>query len=331
MIAKNEGETIRRALESALPFADEFVVGIDSATTDNTSVEVSKFISDNEVSASVYMFDWENDFSKARNDCIKRAKHDWIFTLDGHETIENAKKIKKVKENGLADFDVYVLDFQMNANGYLTMFQQERLFSRKYNYSNKSHNVLVYGDGKVAKISDVVINHKRSEKLMEERTVQRLEMNFDDLNLRIDHGDRRAKAQIIQEYMAQKKWGKAIEYIFYYLDDEMENSERYQVLIKLAMCYYYSKKYFQAEFYLKQCGQINADKRNAHLVFLGTLYMGYGYRDQAKEMLEQSLMIEKPKTFWFLYPQFYYETPNTLLRRLKNDNNKFKSNNTQTH
>lgn len=316
IIAKNEGLTIRRALESALPFVDEFVVGIDSLTTDNTLLKVQNFFSDNKVNGNLYTFDWEDDFSKARNDCIGKAKHDWIFILDGHEIVENAEKIQKVKNNGLSDFDVYVVDIKMNANGRETMFPQERLFRKEYNYFNKSHNVLVYDENKAAKINNVFINHERSEELMNKRTEQRQRMNFNDLIYRIRSGDRRAEAQIIQEYMVIKNWEMAIKSINSYLNVDMQYNEKYQVLIKLAMCYFYNKEYGESEYALRQCERFNEDKRNAHLVFLGELYFKMGYYNQAKDVLRKALTFEKPNAFWFLYPQFYYEVPNKLLEKI---------------
>jgi len=329
MIAKNEGLTIRRALESAKPFVDEYIIGIDSLSKDNTTDEVWNFLSENNVNARFYTFKWENDFSKARNECIERANGDWIFILDGHETVVNPDKIKKIKSNGISDYDVYLLNIEMNENGYQSMFQQERLFRKEYKYHNKTHNVLIYNTEKVAKIMDVTIKHERSNELIQDRLNQRNFINLCDLNLRLGLGDNRAKSQIIQEYMANKDWNNAILHIKEYLPEDIKNAERYQVLIKLAMCYYYTKEYAECEYYLVDSARFNEDKRNAHLVFLGELYNKTGYYDKSKEVLIKALEIKKPDYFWYLYPKFYYKTPLSLLKTVESkiDNNNFTGNN----
>ena len=157
--------------------------------------------------------------------------------------------------------------------------------------------------------------------LMNERQKQRKEMNIPDLKERIKKGDRRAKAQIVQEYMAQQEWKKAIREANFYLMEEMENAERYQVLIKQAMCYFYLKEFTFCEIVLNDAIPFNTDKRNAHLVMLGMLHLKLQEYFTAKKELNEAIKIPKPETFWFLYPEFYHEVPKKLLKivRLKID------------
>ena len=60
MIVKNEEETLERALENAIVFADEIII-VDTGSSDNTKTIAKKFTN------KVYDFDWVDDFSKARN------------------------------------------------------------------------------------------------------------------------------------------------------------------------------------------------------------------------------------------------------------------------
>ncbi|MBI5072943.1 glycosyltransferase [Candidatus Woesearchaeota archaeon] len=91
MIAKNEEQLIKNALDSVKPFVDEMIV-IDTGSDDNTR-QISQ-----ECGATVYDFKWENDFSKAKNFAKSMAKGQWILFLDADECMSAAdlKDMKKV-------------------------------------------------------------------------------------------------------------------------------------------------------------------------------------------------------------------------------------------
>lgn len=90
IIAKDEELFIKGCIESAKSLVDEVIV-LDTGSTDKT-VEVSKSLG-----AKVFESIWEKDFSKARNECIKKATGDFILILDCDEYIvsENLENIKE--------------------------------------------------------------------------------------------------------------------------------------------------------------------------------------------------------------------------------------------
>jgi len=85
MIACNEGETLARAIESALPACDEVVIGVDMASTDDTYQIARAYATP----GKLFQFQWEDDFSAARNQCLQRASGDLIWILDSHEYVPN--------------------------------------------------------------------------------------------------------------------------------------------------------------------------------------------------------------------------------------------------
>ncbi len=91
MIAKNEEQLIKNALESVKPFVDEMIV-IDTGSEDATR-QIAQ-----ECGATIYDFKWENDFSKAKNFAKSMAKGQWILFLDADECMSTAdiKDMKKV-------------------------------------------------------------------------------------------------------------------------------------------------------------------------------------------------------------------------------------------
>ena len=80
MILKNEERNLPQCLSSVENFVDEMVV-LDTGSIDRT-VEIAESFG-----AKVFRFEWGNDFSAARNECLKFAQGEWIFVLDADEAL----------------------------------------------------------------------------------------------------------------------------------------------------------------------------------------------------------------------------------------------------
>ena len=79
LITKNEAENILRCLESLREIADEVIV-VDTGSKDNT-----KELALNH-GAKVYHFQWDNNFSNARNFALDQINSDWVIFLDADVT-----------------------------------------------------------------------------------------------------------------------------------------------------------------------------------------------------------------------------------------------------
>jgi len=89
IITKNEDENIGRCLESVKNISDEIIV-VDTGSTDNT-VEIAK-----SSGAEVYFYEWDKNFSNAKNHALDKATGDWIIFLDADEYFEiNTQKVIK--------------------------------------------------------------------------------------------------------------------------------------------------------------------------------------------------------------------------------------------
>ena len=77
-IVKNEEDTIRRSMESIRDVCDEIIV-VDTGSVDRTVKVVQ------ELGAEVHHFQWVNDFSKARNFALSKAKGDLVIFIDADE------------------------------------------------------------------------------------------------------------------------------------------------------------------------------------------------------------------------------------------------------
>ncbi|GIM46473.1 hypothetical protein DNHGIG_20220 [Collibacillus ludicampi] len=89
IICKNEEEYLPSLLEKVQLFANE-IIFVDTGSTD-TSVEVAK-----QYGAKVFIWEWSNDFSAARNKALQHATGEWVLFLDcddelSEDTIRNIR------------------------------------------------------------------------------------------------------------------------------------------------------------------------------------------------------------------------------------------------
>ncbi|KNF09651.1 glycosyltransferases involved in cell wall biogenesis [Gottschalkia purinilytica] len=85
MIVKDEEENIVECLDRALKVVDEAII-VDTGSIDKTrKLLLEKYSEDDRV--KIIDYEWENDFSKARNKSLQYAMGDWILVLDADERI----------------------------------------------------------------------------------------------------------------------------------------------------------------------------------------------------------------------------------------------------
>ncbi len=82
LIVKNEEQQLSQCLDSVKSLADEIIL-VDTGSSDRT-VNIAK-----KHQAKVFHFQWCDDFSKARNYAIAKAKGQWILMIDADEVLES--------------------------------------------------------------------------------------------------------------------------------------------------------------------------------------------------------------------------------------------------
>ncbi|NDJ17746.1 tetratricopeptide repeat protein [Myxacorys almedinensis A] len=80
IIVKDEEERLLRCLESVRGVVNETIV-VDTGSCDRT-IDIAR-----SYGASVYSFEWCNDFSAARNASLHYAQGDWVLVLDADEVL----------------------------------------------------------------------------------------------------------------------------------------------------------------------------------------------------------------------------------------------------
>jgi glycosyltransferase involved in cell wall biosynthesis len=79
VICKNEEDILANALESVRDF-DEIVV-VDTGSSDRTKAVAARYTD------KIYDFPWVDDFSAARNEAIRHATGDWIYSIDADQKL----------------------------------------------------------------------------------------------------------------------------------------------------------------------------------------------------------------------------------------------------
>ena len=249
-ITKDEEENIEKSIKSVSEIADELVV-VDTGSTDDT-VEIAKGLG-----ATVYDFEWINDFSAARNFALDHSTGEIFIFLDADEWFEPAlvKNDRNKIIGALADNRIDSLQYEFqsidDSGRVINEVRLSRIFKRSegLRYINKIHEKLVRPDGselKYAIVPDMLIKHSgyagEKQKVKAERNLRLLESiteNTDELNAV-------EKFYIMRENFFIGKMDKAFEYF-----NELLHSKRKVV----AFASYYkelSSSYFYIGLFLAE-------------------------------------------------------------------------------
>lgn len=345
MVVKNEGQTIYRALDSVKSIADEYVIGVDDATTDNTEAEVRRFAADNQSSkVNLYTFTWESDFAKARNTSIEKVTSDYFMVLDGHEyfpaewfnitenqVINQQEVLLEVKKIlGTNDEDeLFIQLYQQPFNGYIpdNFFLQPRIYIKRDNvrFTRASHNVISgINHEKVIHLPELILVHDAPESNRKERTVQRVEMNTANLSADVEKNqgnDPRALFYLGNTLLEAKDHEKAISaYNKYIAIQTVENSELYQCLIFKAMAENASGLKTDARNSLYRAMSVDPTRRDA-IMMLGDLYYEVGQHENALQFYKQVTTIRPKPSRMFQSGRSCTWLPYQNMSRVYNDTN----------
>lgn len=162
MIVKNEEEVLERCLSCVKEIADEIII-VDTGSADRTK-EIAHQFTD-----KVYDFNWENDFSKARNFSFSKATKDYQLWLDADDIILDSEidkilALKKVLNKNI-DMVTMQYDTHFDSEGLPVLTStRERLLRREKNYKwqDPVHECIPL-NGNIFH-SDIVITHRKSDK-----------------------------------------------------------------------------------------------------------------------------------------------------------------------
>ena len=192
-IVKNEAKNLAKSIKSLKAQVNEIVV-VDTGSTDNTIAVARKF------RAKVYSFPWQDDFSKARNFALSKAKGDWLILLDADEyfTAKTAGNIRQViRQAQQADaLLIQMVNYDVDKAEIQDYFYQLRIVRNQQglHYEGKIHEELKLSEGKSMKFLRVLpemleIYHTGYASSVSR---QKLERNLKLLQQAVDNGQSEA-------------------------------------------------------------------------------------------------------------------------------------------
>lgn len=106
MIVKNEEAVLDRCLSSIADLMDEIII-VDTGSTDKTKEIAAKYTS------QIYDFDWQDDFSAARNFSFSKATKEYIYAPDADEYIDdsNHHKFSLLKKHLLPEIEIVQMEY----------------------------------------------------------------------------------------------------------------------------------------------------------------------------------------------------------------------------
>ena len=130
MIVKDEEKVIGRCLESIKGIVDEIIV-VDTGSSDKT-VEIAQ-----SYGAKLYYFQWNQNFSDARNFSISKATKEWILIIDADEYLrpgDEEKFITAVNDVKNDGYLVKTLNFNKEGSTQYIVNLNHRLIKNNGNY-----------------------------------------------------------------------------------------------------------------------------------------------------------------------------------------------------
>lgn len=142
LIVKDEAWTIRKCLDSLVDVVDEIIV-VDTGCTDNTLAIVREY------DAQIFNYEWNGDFSAARNESLKHASGDFVLVIDADEFLDPMQRVNLRDFLAKTDADGVFIRLR-NYTGSLTRpipspdVSLLRIFRRGHNYSGYVHEQIYH-------------------------------------------------------------------------------------------------------------------------------------------------------------------------------------------
>ncbi len=163
MIVKNEEENLGRCLDSLKGIVDEMII-VDTGSTDRTKEIARKY------GAKVSDFEWDWDFSAARNFAFAQATCDYIYSADADEELdeENRQRFFTLKAD-LSELSIDIVQmYYCNQLAFRTVYNYDKelrpkLFKRvrTFTWMDPIHEQVVLDP--VICNSDIEIIHRPRE------------------------------------------------------------------------------------------------------------------------------------------------------------------------
>lgn len=226
IICKNEEAMLAQCLDS-IKWVDDIYI-TDTGSEDRT-VEIAKKYTNN-----VSYYEWNDDFSQARNYAKSFVDEWWVLSIDADEVLEEwwIDKIRKAMESW-ADW-IYV-----NLSNWVdTLFSNVRVFKKEKNWSWKIHEAIWWIESFMKCDAKIIYWTSPAHSLDPDLDFRILQKVHEE-----EPNNTRNLFYLAREYFYKNDFDKAIElYLKYISLNSSHYSEVTDAYYRLARCYWYDGK-----------------------------------------------------------------------------------------
>lgn len=230
MVIKDEEEILEQCLNTVRDIVDEIVI-IDIGSKDNSIAIAKKF------TEKVFSYNWENNFSKAKNYSIKNCTKDWILFMNANDYFYDLDKEKFLELVNCSEREghFFIIKSYRDLNdkkNYSTSLDIRLIKNKnRYEFVGAIHEQLIEKRSKILDMSlfsieDILIENKNYSnefiKFNKEQFKDREEiMNFD----------------LAEEYFLKADYESALNhYILAYNDLKNKKDNNPKLLYKIIIC-----------------------------------------------------------------------------------------------
>lgn len=271
MIVKNEEEYLKMCLENAFHIADRAVV-VDTGSTDRTIDILQEFGS----KVEIRRFEWNNDFSVARNFSLEGVTSDWILILDADEKFicDSQKLRNELRHSAVDGYDI-LLEGYVNGGAALVSTVYGRLFRNKgYRYYRAIHEQINLDQDKVKHLDESVgkiIHYGYSDSIMKnkEKTKRNLAILLSELEKNLE--DAFLYYHIGATYGAMKEYKLSLHYYLQCLELSGKTgvaSYHSNLFKRMALTYYELEMFEECTQFIDRILQNKAYERFVDLFYI---------------------------------------------------------------
>ena len=259
MIVKNEENNLAHCLDSIKDLANEIII-VDTGSADDTVKIAKKF------GAKIFHYEWNNDFSAARNFSLEKATQSWVFVIDADEIIseKDVLRIRQLLKTKCAySFETrnYVSDF--NIEGTIACTGEYQIEEKDFVGWCRSEKVRLFPRNSDIKFEGQV--HELVEDSLEKKSIKiekaevpihhygYLNRNKEKDRIYLNLGKQKAESEdlksiyeLANQYMSLNNYDEALILWRRMLEAQPEN---FDFLSRLATTYNLLSDYKQAEKY----------------------------------------------------------------------------------
>lgn len=305
MIVKDEEKYIKTALNSALKLVDIAVV-VDTGSKDKT-IDIIRTFGEK---VEIRYYQWNNDFSAARNYSLEGIDADWILVMDADQRLVcDDKEIREILSHSTVEGYDIVEESHMGGGAKTKTMAYVKLFRNKgYQYQRAVHEQLNIDQSSIESLKESIckiIHYGYLEQNMADKN--KVKRNLDILltELSKNPNDDFLYYHIGATYGAMEEYKLSQKYYFKCLELKQEkgfNNFHFNLLKRVVLNYFMLEEFEECRNFIDKVLKNKECERFVDLHFIkGLCFERQKYYNQAEQVFNYCLEVGDTENFPTVY------------------------------